>query len=367
MHHRFWCLAAVVLPAWLSRSERSDLRPDRNADARLITKISPTQVTIQATGISRDFDTKDILRISFGDEPAELRTVRERRRPGSTRTRWKNVEKIDVAAIENPNIRAEVGYYMRLQPRPTGVDRRRGQSGGDQQMMNFIRENPETYRYFEGVELLGDLHFASGEFDQAARFYGLIGSRAPWPEYQMRAAVLQGRALAEAGKHDEALTNFDRVLSSGLSTAAAVEQKMHATVGRAVCLAATGRSEEGIKIIHDLIAKNDPNDPDLFGRAYNALGACYVKAGATKKPCWRTCTPTCCTSPIHKLTPSRCTTWPSSGTRSTGRIGRSTGSQLAAEPLSEQPVGLDAVDRSCAVDKEDLAAGWCFTRRPAAV
>jgi tetratricopeptide (TPR) repeat protein len=99
----------------------------------------------------------------------------------------------------------------------------------------------------------------------------------------MRSAVLQGRALAEAGKHDEALTNFDRVLSSGLSTPAALEQKMHATVGRAVCLAATGRAEEGIKLIHDLIAKNDPNDPDLFGRAYNALGACHLQAGEVKE------------------------------------------------------------------------------------
>jgi tetratricopeptide (TPR) repeat protein len=277
------CLAAVVLSR-VSLAQNDQIFGRTGTPTRgLITKISPAQVTIQATGISRDFDTRDILRISFENEPGELRTVREQAAAGQYEDALETLRKIDVAAIENPNIRAEVGYYVAYCQSQVALT-----SGGDKaaainQMMNFIRENPETYRYFEGVELLGDLHFAGGEFDQAARFYGLIGSRAPWPEYQMRAAVLQGRAQSEAGKHDEALTNFDRVLSSGLSTPAAVEQKMHATVGRAVCLAATGRAEEGIKIIQDLIAKNDPNDADVFGRAYNALGACYVQAGATKE------------------------------------------------------------------------------------
>ena len=77
---------------------------------------------------------------------------------------------------------------------------------------------------------------------------------------------------------------YDLILSSGLNTPEAVEQKMQATVGRAVCLAATGKHDEGITIIEDLIAKNDPNDASLFGRAYNALGACYLKAGKPQEP-----------------------------------------------------------------------------------
>jgi tetratricopeptide (TPR) repeat protein len=98
----------------------------------------------------------------------------------------------------------------------------------------------------------------------------------------MRAAVLQARADSADGKYAEALPGFEQVLSSGLTTPEALEQKMHATVGKAVCLAATGKADEGIQIIEDLIAKNDPADATLFGRAYNALGACYMKTGKTK-------------------------------------------------------------------------------------
>ena len=81
-------------------------------------------------------------------------------------------------------------------------------------------------------------------------FYGLL-TNAPWPEYKMRAMVLQARAEAAEGKYSEALSLYEEVLSSGLNTPEAVEQKMHATVGKAVCLAATGKADEGIALIED--------------------------------------------------------------------------------------------------------------------
>ncbi len=277
------CLGALTLPP-VARAQNDQVFGRTGTPTRgLITDISPTRVTIQSTGISRDFDTKDIQRLVFGDEPGELRTARDRVAAGQFEDALEALRSIDVASVENNNIRAEIGFLTAYSMGQLALT-----SGGDRaaaitRMMSFMRENPNTYRYFEGVEMLGDLHFASGEFEQAAKFYGLIGSRSKWPEYQLRAAVLQGRAQAEAGNHEQALRNFERVLESGLSTSLAVEQKLHAAVGRAVCLAATGRAEEGIKVIQDLIAKNDPNDPEIFGHAYNALGACYMQIGATKE------------------------------------------------------------------------------------
>lgn len=278
----FWCLAAIALPG-VAKAQNDQVFGRTGTPTRgLITKVSPTQVTIQTTGASLDIETKEIQKVTFGDEPNELRTARERALDGQYEDALAELKKVDLASIKNDVIRAEVGYYVAYCQGQLALS-----GGGDKAaaiglMMNFIKENRGTFHFFEGVELLGDLNYASGEFAQAATFYGLLGN-SPWPEYQMRSSVLQARSQAEAGNYTEALANFDKVLASGLNTAGAVEQKMHATVGRAVCLAATNQAEEGIKIINDLIAKNDPNDPDLFGRAYNALGACYVKAGATKE------------------------------------------------------------------------------------
>jgi tetratricopeptide (TPR) repeat protein len=192
------------------------------------------------------------------------------------------LKKIAPGSINNPVIQQDVGYYTAYCLANLAL-----KAGGDkavaiENLKGFIGANRNTFHFFEGVELLGDLNFAAGDYKSATTFYGLLAG-APWPEYKMSAAVLQGRAQAAAGDNAAALANFTNVLNSGLNTPEAMEQKMQATVGKAVCMAATGQHEEGIKLIQGLIAKNDPNDADLFGRAYNALGACYEKTGQTKE------------------------------------------------------------------------------------
>jgi tetratricopeptide (TPR) repeat protein len=188
------------------------------------------------------------------------------------------LKKIDVGAIGSTVVTQDVGYYAAYCKAQLALT-----AGGDKAaaidlLRSWLGKNQTSFHFFEGVTQLGDLYFASGDFTNAAMFYGLL-SKAIWPEYKMKAAVLQARAKSADGKDAEALTLYEQVLSSGLNTPDAVEQKMHATVGKAVCLAATGKGDEGIGIIEDLIAKNDPSDMVLFGRAYNALGACYEKTG----------------------------------------------------------------------------------------
>jgi tetratricopeptide (TPR) repeat protein len=58
---------------------------------------------------------------------------------------------------------------------------------------------------------------------------------------------------------------------------------LHATVGKAVCLAATGKPQEAIKLLEEIIAKQDPSDAKLFARVYNALGMSHMKLGKTKE------------------------------------------------------------------------------------
>jgi tetratricopeptide (TPR) repeat protein len=43
----------------------------------------------------------------------------------------------------------------------------------------------------------------------------------------------------------------------------------------------TGDPEQGIALLEELILDNDPRDEELFGRAYNALGRCYMKLDKT--------------------------------------------------------------------------------------
>src|SRR4029079_9823362 len=97
-----------------------------------------------------------------------------------------------------------------------------------------------------------------------------------------RANIASGRALIGEKQYDQALDKFKAVLGSGESTTEAVRQKNLATVGRAICLAETGKVDEAVTILKDLIDKNDPQDAVLFARLYNALGRCYLKQNKPK-------------------------------------------------------------------------------------
>jgi tetratricopeptide (TPR) repeat protein len=120
---------------------------------------------------------------------------------------------------------------------------------------------------------------ALSRFDSGIKYYNQL-SEAPWPDTKMRAAVLEGNALVANANYPEALAKFDGVLASGVDDAKAREQKLLATLGRSVCLAATGKPDEGIPLVTKIIEENDSQDKSiLFAKAYNALGTCYLQAG----------------------------------------------------------------------------------------
>ena len=142
----------------------------------------------------RDIEMREIQKLSFGDEPADLTTARDQAIAGQFENALASLKKVNVAEIQNPAIKQEVGYYLGLLHRQVGLDapvatRRRPIA----ELKAFIGQNRTTFHFFEGVQLLGDLNFADGKYADAATFYGLLG-QAEWPEYKMRAAVLQARA-----------------------------------------------------------------------------------------------------------------------------------------------------------------------------
>ncbi len=130
--------------------------------------------------------------------------------------------------------------------------------------------------------MLGDLAVAQGDFPEAVKYYGAISSKAPWPEYKLRAMMSEARALIAQGDFAQAGQKYAAVLAEPSDTKQARREKLFAEVGKARCLAEIDSPDQGIAMIEEVIAKNDPSDTELFGRAYNAYGDCLQKAGKTK-------------------------------------------------------------------------------------
>ena len=72
------------------------------------------------------------------------------------------------------------------------------------------------------------------------------------------------------------------MLAASGNDAAAKEQKLSASLGKAVSLAETDQLDEAVGMIEQMILDTDPEQKELQARAYNALGDSYQRAGRTK-------------------------------------------------------------------------------------
>ena len=245
---------------------------------------SPTEVVIEVQGAQRSIPVNEIRRITLADDPAELRRGRDDVLAGQIESGYEDLRKVNAADIKRPLTKADLEYYLAYCQGKLALTGGGDKAAAAKAMLAFVGANAQSYHFFEAAELLGDLAVSLESYDGAAKYYGAIAEKAPWPDYKMRGSVLKARALVRKGDFAGALTEFDAVVNSAIDTPAATQQKLLAQAGKANCLAGTGSFAEGITIAEDIISKNSPEDnAELFGRTYNALGACYLKAGQPRE------------------------------------------------------------------------------------
>ena len=127
--------------------------------------------------------------------PRELRRARDLIHEGQLQDALVILNQIDRKTVDRPPILAEIQYYTAYSQVKMAL------STGDEltpvsvAMFNFLNDNAESYHHFEAVEILGDLAMALGKYSGAVRYYSRLGT-APWPELQMRGALLEARRCA---------------------------------------------------------------------------------------------------------------------------------------------------------------------------
>jgi tetratricopeptide (TPR) repeat protein len=251
----------------------------KKSNRGMITNMTAAEVTLDMAGLARKFAVNEINKIAFADEPTDLTAARNSLDQKNYNSAKDQLDKINPAKVERELISQDIAFYKAYCLARLALTEGGNKSDASKAMFAFYQTAPNNYHFYEAAEILGDLGVATGSFEAAAKFYGETGlGGAPWPEYKLRAGVASGRALVLAGKFEDAAKAFDAVSASGETTSEANALKQHALVGKAHCLAETGKPEEGITILSEIVAKNDPQlDSKLFARAYNALGNCYLK------------------------------------------------------------------------------------------
>ncbi len=246
-----------------------------------VVKISTSEVVVEARGKQQRVPVNEIRRVTFREEPADLRRGRNRILIGRIESGLADLKKVAIDQIERDEIKQDLQFYLAYAEGrlvlEQGGDAAKAASG----LFNFAKNHPTSFHFFATAEILGELSAAQGKYGDAARYYKAIG-KAPWPEYKIRSVVLEGRARLAQQQFAAAKALFDSADKLPADSPEAKRQQQLATIGQAICLAELDAPEQGEQILTELIDKADPQDTALYGHAYNALGRCYLKASRPK-------------------------------------------------------------------------------------
>jgi TolA-binding protein len=275
-------LALVSATPATAQSKTDRIRLVRGNETGEISDMSPLDITLsKGLGGSRTVAVNEIKSILFADEPSELAQARLNASNGAYANALAALSKIDLNSMKRDFIQQDIEFYKALCAAKLAL------SGGGQiadagrQLNTFVRTYPKNFHYLAAVEAMGDLLMASEKYEAAQKQYAEL-AKAPWPDYKMRAAVAVGRTLQAQNKHDEAIQQFDSVLAMTDDSADAQNQKLSATLSKAVSLAEAGNVEQAVGTIEKVIQDANPENKELHARAYNALGNCYEKGGQSK-------------------------------------------------------------------------------------
>lgn len=275
-------LLIVLLASGSALAQRDQISPKTGPQLTgTITQITPTEVEIDARGGVKKVAVNEIEVVSFTEEPPDMKTARSRALAGQVEEALAMLNRIPAESVSSDPVKADLEFYRAYCMAKISLSGGGNKAAAAKALIDFVNARPQNFHYFEACELIGDVAFAMGRFGSAIDYYQRLG-KAPWPEYQMRAKVLEARALLAEGKHSDALQRYDEVLAMPLDSAAATREKLFAQIGRAVCEAETGNPDQAKTTIETIIRDNDPQDAVLFARAYNALGLANLKAQRPK-------------------------------------------------------------------------------------
>ena len=122
---------------------------------------------------------------------------------------------------------------------------------------------------------------ATGKFDKAETYYARL-AETPLARIPHGAALLMGRALEGQQQYDKAIAKYDEALAISADGKEAENQHFAAELGKASALAASGKIDDAVKLIDEVIAGADAENQELYAHAYVALGNCYKAAGKPK-------------------------------------------------------------------------------------
>lgn len=280
-------VAAVLLAlpsmAWGLDTVRTTKGTTINGNLAQVT--SQAVVVKQSNGNEQTIAVDDIESIKFSGEPPQLNVARAAAQGGRYDEALRTLEKLtqDNKGLDRPEVQQDVQFLQALCNARLAIAGRGDLLSAGKQVRDFVQKNPNSFRFIEASEVLGDILLAVDKPDLAQQQYATVQRLGGSASTKARAAVAQGEALLAQAQWEQAQRMFDEALAAKADGSTAVQrQQQLARLGKAIALAAADKPDEGIALVQEVLSSADPEQADLCARAYNALGTCLRKADRPK-------------------------------------------------------------------------------------
>ncbi len=282
---RHLATAATVLLCWAAAANAADVIRTIDGDrlAVTVTGSSREGLTFEdREGSEQQVSVAEIVDVQFDGEPQELRTARNLLARGRSGDALAELAKIDAGTAGSLTdlMKADQAFVTAASNAESALlDSGNGGRLRDagREVLAFAKAHPQSFHYYRTLELVGDLLAASGDTAKASEYYVQLAEGPP--AMKIRAATARGRMLLTAGDHAGAVAAFEQAEAIDATDPASLEQKRLASLGKARGLGAQGKGAEAIAVVNQLLDGANPEDAELLGPAYNALGDAHRAAG----------------------------------------------------------------------------------------
>lgn len=247
-----------------------------------ITDTSKTDITIKAglQKVERKVSANLVARVRFDQEPPRLNLGRNDEAAGRFAAA---LEKYQESLEENPSelLKTDLEFLIaRTTARMALADATKLDEARTK-LDDFLKSNPESFRYYPALSFLGEVYLAADDFTNAQATFSRL-EQAPWTDYKMAAKTALARLLLKQNKVAEARAAFDAVVGMSAATPAEKVRRFDALLGKAICLQRENDHEGAISELVEVTNQAPGGETRLQAEAYVRQGDSYRLLGQTK-------------------------------------------------------------------------------------
>ncbi|PHQ37199.1 tetratricopeptide repeat protein [Rhodopirellula bahusiensis] len=243
-----------------------------------IKSISKNGIVMTVSGKDQTFNAGAIEKVLFQGDPSELTQGREFALDNQFDQAIAELKSVDTGKLNREPQKVDFAYYVMYCQARQALSGNGDLRASATAALNFIKQNTDSFHFYDTAKLLGDLAVELGSYDQASKYYGSLRN-APSAETKIESLYLNALVKLAQNNDADAASDLQKIVNIGVQSPEGARLQTLAKAALAIATAKQGKGQEALDMVNELIAKLNPIDTETAAEIYNAQGASYAAMG----------------------------------------------------------------------------------------